>query len=110
MLVLQIAQAAPARLGEYDPNRDARAILDRVAPDAKLENVEIAAAFDVDTHLHTVLSARINGQPTFILAAEAPHGFSQRCDLPPQVVYRVHLGMALLAEADPDAPTQKKGH
>jgi len=94
-------------LADYDAAKDARAILDRVAPDAKLEDVAIAAAFDVDTHLHAVLSARVNNQPTFILAAESPPGFSRRTDLPPQVVYRLHLGMALLAEPDPDDPKSR---
>ena len=92
----------------YDALQDARGIVDRIAPDAKLEDVSIAASFDVDGAIHTVLSATLNGERIYIMGRDAPPGFCRRADLPPQVAYRLHLGEVLRAEPDPEAPMLQK--
>ena len=111
MLVMQIAQTpgvSPAPQ-DYDPARDARTIVDRIAPAAKLEDVSLAAAFDVNGQIHNVLAATLDGQRIYIIGRDAPPGFSPRTDLPPQVVYRLHLGEVLRAEPDPEEKNDK-GH
>lgn len=114
MLVMQIAQIPEGNAGvsstsqQYDPARDARSIVDRIAPQAKIEDVTIAAEFDVDGQIHAVLAVMLNSQRIYIIGRDAPPGFSPRVDLPPQVVYRIHLGEVLRAEPDPDAPILTK--
>lgn len=99
MLVMGVAQCPPPET--YDPRTDARAIVDRVAPDAPLDGVEVAACFDVEGSRHIVLRCRLRGEAVYIFGGDAPHGFSRRVDLPPQVAYRVHIGHVLRVEANP---------
>jgi hypothetical protein len=98
MLVMGVAQR-PERAGDaYDAAGDARAIAVRVAGDRPVEDVRVAATFDVDGQLHSVLRARLAGEEVYIMGRDAPPGFSRRTDLPPQVVYRLHLGVVLRRE------------
>lgn len=102
MLVLGIAQAAASMTAAYDPARDARVIVDRISPNAPIEDARIAAAFDVDGQLHTVVSCRLAGREVFVMAGDAPPGIHERIGLPPQVAYRLHIGQVLRNEPDPD--------
>lgn len=101
MLVMQVAQRSPQPEDDFDPQREARAIVDRVAPQAKIEELSVAACFDVEGQLHAVLKCRIDGTDAYLMAGEAPRGFSTDVCLPPQVAYRIHLGRVLLAEPKP---------
>ncbi len=107
MLALSVAQVhesadAPAADAEpYDLLRDARRIVDRVAPEAPLEDVSLAALFDVAGARHAVIRARIAGTPVYIMGRDAPIGFSERTDLAAPVAYRIHLGHVLRMEPDP---------
>lgn len=101
MLVLGVAQQSAVQTGEFDAAAEARMIVDRVQPGAAIDELTVAAAFDVEGQRHVVLRCRVAGKPVYILAGDAPMGFSTRVDLPPQVVYRVHLGHALRLEASP---------
>ena len=85
----------------YDAAADARSIVDRVSPGAAIEDLTIAAMFDVDGEIHAVLRCRIAGEPVYIMGRDAPPGFSRRVDLPAQVVFRLHLGHVLRHEPKP---------
>ncbi len=100
MLVLGVAQYRRAD-DAYDPMQDAQSIVARVAPGRPIEDLSIAAAFAVDEQVHTVLRCRIDGTPVYIMARDAPWGFCERADLPPQVAYRLHLGQVLRREPSP---------
>ncbi len=101
MLVMGVAQASEGTGGAYDAYADARAIADRVAPDKPLEQVRVLAMFDVDEQFHAVLRCRLAGEELYLMGRDAPPGFLRRVDLPPQVVYRLHIGHVLRNEADP---------
>ncbi len=101
MLVMAVAQRPPVPEDDFDMNRDARLIVDRVAPGVPIERLALAASFDVDGSLHAVLKCRIKDTDAYIMAASAPMGFSTRTDLPPQVAYRLHIGPALRREPKP---------
>lgn len=101
MLVLGVAQRPPAPEDDFDMNRDARLIVDRVAPGVPIEDLALVASFDVEGLLHAVLKCRIKDTDAYIMAASAPMGFCTRTDLPPQVAYRLHIGHALRREPKP---------
>lgn len=102
MLVLGVAQVPPGAAAEhYDAAGDARAIVDRVAPGQSIHNLRIAATFDVEGQLHSVLRCEIGDRPVYIMGRDAPPGFYERVDLAPQVVFRLHLGNVLRREAAP---------
>jgi len=96
MLVMQGAQRHDAP--PYDFTADARAMVNRVAPESSLEDVSVAATFDVEGQLHAVLRVRLAGNIIYLFARDAPPGFSRRTDLPPHVAYRLHLGIVLRQE------------
>lgn len=105
MLVMGVAQVdGTSQLGheaaQYDPVKDAREIVDRVAPNQPIDELEVAVTFDVDGQLHAVIRGRIAGEPIYIMGRDAPPGFSRRVDLPPQVAYRLHIGHVLRMEPD----------
>ncbi len=92
---------APRSQDAYNAAADARGIVDRVSPDAAIEDLTIAAMFDVDGEIHAVLRCRVAEEPVYIMGRDAPPGFSKRVDLPPQVVFRLHLGHVLRQEPKP---------
>lgn len=108
MLVLGVAQVkdAPEEIGPddqpYDLERDARLIVDRVAPKASLSDVSLAALFDVMGERHAVIRARVADKDVFIMGRDAPLGFSQRTDLPAPMAYRLHIGGVLRKEPKPE--------
>lgn len=101
MLVMGVAQRQPPTSVEFDIEKNARMIVDRVQPGAPIEDLALAAAFDVEGQLHAVLKCRVAGTPVYIMAGDAPMGFSTHVDLPPQAAYRIHLGQALRLEPSP---------
>lgn len=102
MLVMGIGQCEPPGGGAYDPMPDARSVVDRVAPSAAIDDLRVAACFDVGGQRHVVLRGRVAGQEVYIMTGEAPAGFSPRVDLPPPVAYRLHLGAVLRSEPTPE--------
>jgi hypothetical protein len=101
MLVVSVAQCDWRARAGYDPQADARQIVDRVAPAASIDELSVATSFDVEGQLHVVLKARVAGEPVFIMAGDAPHGFSRRVHLPVPAAYRLHLGEVLRQEPAP---------
>lgn len=102
MLVMGIGQYEAGAGDHYDAADDARRIVSRVSNTASVEDVRIAAQFNVEEQIHSVLTARVAGRDVYILGRDAPMGFVERADLPPPVAYRLHVGRVLRAEPDPD--------
>lgn len=100
MLVMEVGQADSSRLSAFDAVARAREIVDLVAPGEPIEALEVSSAFDVAGQLHTVLRCRLDGEEVFLFAGECAPGFSRRTDIPPNVVYRIHLGRILRGESD----------
>lgn len=109
MLVLGVAQVKdePEVMGPddkpYDIERDARLIVNRVAPDAPIRDVTLAALFDVAGQRHAVIRASVSNQDVYIMGRDAPLGFSQRTDLPAPMAYRLHIGGVLRKEPNPES-------
>jgi hypothetical protein len=101
MLVMGVAQCDPNEPGHYDAAGDAKAIVERIAHGVTVEDVTVAAMFDVDGGRHAVLRCKLAGEPVYIFGGDAPPGFSRRVDLPHQVAYRLHLGHVLRREPAP---------
>lgn len=102
MLVMGVGLHESGTSEEYDAVDDARRIVSRVSSSASVEDVRIAAQFNVEEQIHSVLKARVAGREVYILGRDAPMGFVERADLPAPVAYRLHLGRVLRAEPDPD--------
>lgn len=106
MLVMGIGQHEADGGDPYDAEDDARRIVSRVSSTAPVEDVRIAAQFNVEGEIHSVLKARVAEREVYILGRDAPMGFVERADLPAPVAYRLHLGRVLRAEPDPDGPRE----
>lgn len=106
MLVMGVAQMDreqddPVSPDAYDAMEDAQRIVGKIAPDAEIENLKVAALFDVGGERHAVLRCHIGSEPVYVMARDAPPGFSRRVDLPPQIAYRLHIGNILRSEPAP---------
>ena len=97
MLVMGVAQCPPP--DGFDAISAARTVVDRISPAAPIEGLSIAACFDVQGERHVVIRASVANQDVYIMAGEAPAGFSHRVDLPPPAAYRLHLGGVIRSEA-----------
>ncbi|MBI5763474.1 MAG: hypothetical protein HZA51_08120 [Planctomycetes bacterium] len=104
MLVMGIGQAPPEQLATFDAAVAAKAVVNRISPELTVVDARVAAAFDVDGELHAIVSCRIGGRDVYVMAGDAPPGIHERVALPPQVVYRMHVGQVLRNEPDPDGP------
>ena len=105
MLVMGVGQVDGAD-DEYDATADARGIVDRISPKAAIEDVALAATFEVGGQLHAVIRCKLSGQPVYIMGRDAPPGFSRRTDLPPQAAYRMHIGQVLRREPAPKSDSE----
>ncbi|GMU35490.1 MAG: hypothetical protein HS101_01745 [Planctomycetia bacterium] len=102
MLVMGIALRSPVPDDDFEIQREARRVVDRIAPQAVIDDLELAASFDVDGQFHAVLRCKMAGRPVYIFAGDAPIGFSEKISLSPAVAYRIQLGRVLRHEAKPD--------
>lgn len=102
MLVMSIAQRGPAPDDDFEIQREARRVVERIAPQAVIDDLELAASFDLDGQFHAVLLCKMAGKPVYIFAGDAPMGFCEKTSLPPAVAYRMHLGHVLRHEAKPE--------
>lgn len=100
MLVLQVGVASEAVRSGIDLAKRVRELVDSVGPGESISELELAAAFDVEGQCHAVARCRIGPQAAYAFIGDAPPGFSTAVHHPPQVAYRIHLGRALLAEAE----------
>jgi hypothetical protein len=102
MLVVGVGQFPVEELPE-SLEADVRAELERVAPSEPVTQVERVAAFHAQDQRHAVCRVRIAHEDVYVFAGDLPFGVSRRTDLPPHVVYRLHLGRALRMEPTDDA-------
>ena len=100
MLVVGVAQASDAERASVDPAAELDQLLAKIYPGEKVENPTLAALFKVGDELHAVCRCRIAGEETYAMTRACPPGFYRRTELPPHVVYRMHLGSLLLRERD----------
>lgn len=102
MVVLQIAQL-PLRDLPESLEADVEAGLARVAPGEPISGFRPVAAFTMEGQPHAVCRLRIAEEEVYVVAGELPLGICRRIDLPPHVVYRLHLGKVIrLEERDTD--------
>lgn len=66
---------------------------------AKLEGETLAGLFRCAEALFGVYRLVLDGEAIYCLSGDCPPGFYRRCDAPPQMVLRLHLGQAIRAEA-----------
>ena len=99
MLVVGVSQADEAERQTYDPRADLDRILAQIYPGEPSLKASLAAMFRVGAKRHTVCRCRIGGEDVFVMAGDCPPGFYRRTELPPHVVYRLHLGSLLVQEA-----------
>jgi hypothetical protein len=104
MLVLEISQLTPAQL-PATLEKDTVESLATLAPGAPIGDFRAVAAFALEDHKHAVARCRIAGQEVYVVTADLPLGIYQRVDLPPHVVYRIHLGNVIRLER-PDSEPQ----
>ncbi len=100
MLVVGVAQAPDADRNSYDPAADLNSLVSQLYPGEKVENPAVAAMFKVGDELHAVCHSRNAGEDVYARTRACPPGFYRRTELPPHVVYRMHLGSLLLRERD----------
>lgn len=100
MLVVGIGQARDEEWAGYEPLGDVERMAGQVAPGARVTEARAAAMFRAGEELHAVCRCRIGGEEVYALTRDAPPGFYRRCELPPHVVYRLHLGTLLERERD----------
>ena len=76
--------------------------LGRVVPGEPVTELEIATAFAVEDQKHAVARCRIASELVYVLGGDLPLGIYRKIHLPPQVVYRLHLGNVIRLEGSPD--------
>ncbi|MBI4581184.1 MAG: hypothetical protein HY718_15890 [Planctomycetes bacterium] len=99
MLVVEVQQLP---LAELPPTleSDARDRLAGVVPGAPVAEFRPVAAFVAEGHKHAVCRARIADEEVHVLAGDLPLGIYRLINLPPHVVYRLHLGNIIRMERD----------
>ncbi len=99
MLVMEIQQAPledlPATL-----QADLAEQFTRIAPGESLTGFAPQVAFRLEDHLHAVCRLRVAEEEVAVVTGQIPLGIFREIDLPPHVLYRLHLGRIIRAEAD----------
>jgi hypothetical protein len=98
MLVLDVTQIP---LTDLPPmlEDDITASMATVAPGEAVEKFRPVIAFGLDGQRHAVCRLRLGGEDLYVLGGDLPLGIYRRTDLPPHVVYRLHLGKLIRMEA-----------
>jgi hypothetical protein len=102
MLVMEVSQlgleAVPDTL-----ESDVLAALAEVAPEEPVQDFRPVAVFELEDTVHVVCRMRIREEEVYLLAGDLPLGVYRRTDLPPHVIYRMHLGNVIRMEhEEPD--------
>jgi hypothetical protein len=98
MLVLEISQLD---LKELPPSleNDITVVLQSVAPDQPVEEFHPVAGFILQSRQkHAVCRCHIGDEEVYVLGGDLPVGIYRQVDLPPHVVYRMHLGAIIRRE------------
>lgn len=97
MLVLEIAQLSEdAPVG--DLNALAATALAGVVPGQPVTDVKLAAAFKLDDQSHIVVRASVGAEEVYLVLGDLPLGVYRHIQLPPHVIYRMHLGQVIRLE------------
>jgi hypothetical protein len=107
MLTVGVSQISEAEHAALDPREAVAELLKQVAPGAVVEDATVAAMFAVGAERHAVCRCRIAStidtpvvrEEVYVMAADGPPGFYRRAELPPHVVYRLHLGNLMRQDA-----------
>lgn len=78
---------------------DLRRFVDRYAPGARVDRVELSALFRCEEGYFAVYRLVLDGQEVYCLGADCPPGFYRMTQHPPQAALRLHLGKQIRAEA-----------
>jgi hypothetical protein len=99
MLVLEIQQLAVSELAPSF-QEDLLQTLARVAPGEPVQDFRTLAAFGMDGQKHAVCRLRLGPEEIYVLGGDLPLGIYRRVDLPPHVIYRLHLGKVIRMEEE----------
>ena len=101
MLVMEVSSVP---VGELPPDlpRQIQDFIGSVAPGETVSDIEPAAAFLVGDDVYAICRARISEEPVYVLGMKAPPGIYRDTQLPPHVVFRLHIGKHIRREADGD--------
>ncbi len=97
MLVMSIARVPLEELPP-DVEQRTREMLAKVAPGEAVTDFKLAAAFSMEGQKHAVARCRIADEDVYVLCADLPPGIYRYPYLPPNVVYRLHLGNVIRRE------------
>jgi hypothetical protein len=97
MLVLEVGLLPVEQLPPSVEADISRAIAG-VAPGEPVTDFELVAAFAVEDQKHAVGRCRIGREAVYVLGGDLPLGIYRQIHLPPQVVYRLHLGNVIRME------------
>lgn len=102
MLVLQVKQLPLADLPSTI-EIDVTGPLARIAPGEPISGFRSVAAFSMEGQRHAVCRLRLAEEELYVLGGDLPLGIYRRIDLPPHVVYRMHLGSVIRMEEEEEA-------
>lgn len=96
MLVLEVTQLLPEELPPMEA--EIAQLLDSVAPGEPIDDFRPVAGFSLEGQRHVVCRLRLGGEELYVLGGDLPLGIYRRVDLPPHVIYRLHLGKVIRME------------
>lgn len=99
MLVMEIQQASLEDLPD-NLERDVADQFTRIAPGEPLSRFTPVTAFRLENQLHAVCRLHVADEHVYVIAGDLPLGINRHTDLPPHVVYRLHLGRIIREEAE----------
>lgn len=100
MLVVEVAQWPVQQLSTSLGDDIVRELADAV-PGEAVSGLRPVAAFKAEDQFHAVWCCRIGDEDVYVLGGDMPLGIYRRTDLPPHVVYRLHLGSLIRLEREP---------
>jgi hypothetical protein len=107
MLVVGVGQVPASDVPPGEVER-LSALVRGVVPDRTVSELTLVTAFRVEDGRHLVARAAIDGHEVYLLGGDLPLGLYERTALPPQVVYRMHLGQVLRMEPSEDEPGEEE--
>lgn len=99
ILVLEVRQLPLEELPS-ELESEIALLLDSIAPDEPIANFLPVAAFGMEGQRHAVCRLRLADEELYVLGGDLPLGIYRRIDLPPHVIYRLHLGKLIRLEEE----------
>ncbi len=91
-----------------DAEDNLRRVFAESAPDATLDQLELAALFRCDAGVMAIYRLQSGDQSFYALGADCPPGFHELTHLPAPVVLRLHLGKVIRQEAADEARQERR--